>query len=77
MPLKLADVRGESFFGDPTLDTNLPAANKAFWTALIGIIDGDGPSTLRDPLILSYEPSKMNPFLNKRFALDNLKGGAL
>ena len=36
-----------------------------------------GVGELRDPLILSYEPSKMNPFLNKRFALDNLKGGAL
>ena len=51
-----------------------------------GVISMDDPvpaychscgNALRDPLILSYEPSKTNPFLNKRFALDNLKGGAL
>ena len=43
MPLRLIDLRGESFFADPALDVSLPAANEAFWTALIEAIDGDAP----------------------------------
>ncbi len=62
-----------------------PDLSEEDWYDLSDPTDGDYPfmqsafgiHLLRDPLILSYEPSKTNPFLNKRFALDNLKGGAL
>ena len=68
MPLKLADVRGESFFGDPALDTNLPAANEAFWAALIGIIEGDAPSAPRTILDVGCHSGGLLDALTRRFA---------
>ena len=67
MPLKLADVRGESFFGDPALDANLPAANEAFWASLIGIIDGDAPSAPRAILDVGCHSGGLLDALTRRF----------
>ena len=68
MPLRLADVRGESFFGDPAFDTNLPAANEAFWAALIGVIDGDALSAPRAILDVGCHSGGLLDALTRRFA---------
>ena len=68
MPLKPADVRGESFFDDPALDTNLPAVNEAFWAALIGIIDSDAHSAARAILDVGCHSGGLLDALTRRFA---------
>ena len=68
MPLKPADVSGGSFFGDPVLDTSLPAANEAFWAALIGTIDGDAPSDPRAILDVGCHSGGLLDALTRRFA---------
>ena len=67
MPLRLIDLRGKSFFGDPALDTSLPAANEAFWAALIGIIDGDALSAPRAILDVGCHSGGLLDALTRRF----------
>ena len=68
MPLKLGDVRGGSFFGDPALDITLPAANEAFWTSLIEIIDGDAIRGPRAILDVGCHSGGLLDALTRRFA---------
>ena len=68
MSLKVADEEGESFFGDPILDTNLPAANEAFWTSLIEIIENDAPSAPRAILDVGCHSGGLLAALTRRFA---------
>ena len=67
MPLRLADARGESFFGDLALDANLPAANEAFWASLIGIIEGDATSSPRAILDVGCHSGGLLDALTRRF----------
>ena len=70
----MANVRGGSFFGDPALDINLPAANEAFWAALIEIIAGDAPSAPRAILDVGCHSGGLLDALTRRFAPERIFG---
>ena len=74
MPLKESSIEGSTFFGDPTLDHDLPAVNEAFWNALIGHIERDGNSPPRAILDIGCHTGGLLDALGRRFAPAELYG---
>lgn len=64
----------ETFFGDPSLDNDLPMVNEAFWSALIGHIERDCNSPPRVILDVGCHTGGLLYELNGRFAPTQLFG---
>jgi SAM-dependent methyltransferase len=75
MPLKDASPPGaETFFGSPALDSDLPAANEAFWASLIGHIEQDCAELPRTILDIGSHSGGLLFELNRRFSPRALYG---
>lgn len=74
MPLTNADIERPMFFGDPSLDLDLPAVNQAFWSALIEHIEGDWSSPPHAVLDIGCHTGGLLEALNHRFAPEELFG---
>ena len=68
MPLNRDDVEGESFFGDPALDINLPAVNQVFWSSLIELVDSDSDFAPRTVLDIGCHSGGLLDALARRYA---------
>lgn len=75
MPLKdAAPQGGETFFGSPALDRDLPATNEAFWASLIGHIEQDYAHPPRTILDIGCHSGGLLFRLNQRFSPNALYG---
>jgi SAM-dependent methyltransferase len=72
MPLNNIAVR--TFFGDSTLDDNLPLVNEVFWSALIGHIEQDYETAPRAILDIGCHTGGLLFKLERRFAPSELFG---
>lgn len=68
------NARHSFFFSDPRLDRELPVANQAFWSALIGHIEGDGGSHPKVILDIGCHTGGLLEQLSNRFGPDQIIG---
>ena len=74
MPLSDGNDERRSFFANPALDEDLSAANEAFWLALMGHIERDGPGRPRAVLDIGCHTGGLLLALDRRFHPDELLG---
>ena len=68
MPVKDIDIERATFFGDPTLDRDLPMVNEVFWSSLIGHIERDCNASTRVILDVGCHTGGLLLALSRRFA---------
>jgi len=64
----------ETFFGDPSLDSELPFVNSEFWSSLIGHIEKDCPDSPRVVLDVGCHTGGLLHALNLKFGPTELFG---
>src|SRR5205823_3659241 len=75
MPLKdRPGIERATFFGDPTLDNDLPVVNQVFWSSLIGHIERDCTSPPRVILDIGCHTGGLLYELSRRFSPTELFG---
>lgn len=70
----MTDCDHQTFFGDATLDKELPKANEDFWSALIGHIEENHSASARVILDIGCHTGGLLHALNRRFAPAELFG---